>query len=161
VRLPLLIRVPGYDAGSYSGTSSAVDMMPTVLDLFGQPPPGWVEGLSLLPAMRDRSTSGRDFVVSTIPFANPGSFVRSVDNISRPLATGLATTVTSGDWSFLFSGDPGRSELYDLSSDPGQQRNLIGDRPEVARELHRTLVGFMRDTGLPEHLLNPQLELKL
>ena len=84
VRLPLLIRVPGYGAGSYSGMSSAVDMMPTALELFGLPAPDWVEGRSLLPAMADADTAGRDFVVSTVPFANKGSEIRSVDNVSRP-----------------------------------------------------------------------------
>ena len=73
VRLPLLIRVPGYGPGSYSGMSSAVDMMPTALELFGIPIPDWVEGRSLLPAMADADTAGRDFVVSTVPFANKGS----------------------------------------------------------------------------------------
>ena len=161
VRLPLLIRVPGYAPGSYSGMSSAVDMMPTALELFGLPAPDWVEGRSLLPAMADADTAGRDFVVSTVPFANKGSEVRSVDNVSRPLNVAVATTVTSDNWSLLYSVEPGVSKLYDLTSDPAQESNLIGSRPEIAREMHRTLVGFMRDTRLPDDLLQPRLELRL
>ena len=59
VRLPLLVRVPGYAPGSYSGMSSAIDMMPTALELFELPVPEWVEGRSLLPAMADADTLGR------------------------------------------------------------------------------------------------------
>jgi arylsulfatase A-like enzyme len=161
VTLPLLIKVPGYQPGSYSGMSSAVDMMPTVLDLFNVQHPDWVEGRSLLPAMQDPDTRGRDFVVSTIPFTNPGLLVQSVDNISRPLGAGPMTTVTSNGWSLLHSLDPGASELYDLSADPKQESDLIGSRPEVAKELHRKLLGFLKDTNLPEHLLKPRLELRL
>ena len=161
VRLPLLIRVPGYAPGSYSGMSSAVDMMPTALELFGIPAPDWVEGRSLLPAMADEDTVGRDFVVSTVPFANKGSEVRSVDNVSRPLNVAVATTVTADNWSLLYSVEPGVSKLYDLTADPAQQNNLIASRTEVARELHRKLVRFMRDTNLPMDLLEPRLELRL
>ena len=161
VTLPLLADVPGFEAASYGGQSSAIDVMPTVLDLFGQPAPPWVEGRSLLPAMRDPKTEGREFTVSTIPFANPGDRVRSVDNISRPLMAGPVTTFTSGEWSLLFSVEPGKSELYHLPSDPGQQTNVIHQKSDVAGELHRRLIAFMRDTNLDEHLLKPRLKLQL
>ena len=55
--------------------------MPTVLDMLGQDVPDGIDGRSLYPAMKDPSIKGREFVVSTIPFANPGDRVRSVDNV--------------------------------------------------------------------------------
>ena len=161
VTLPLVISSPGVGSGSYSGLSSAIDVMPTVLDILGQAVPEVVEGRSLLPAMRDPSTPGRDVVVSTIPFANPGDRVRSVDNVSRPLTEGLVTTVTAADWSLLFSVEPGESELYHLPSDPDQKRNLIGRKPETARELHGSLMKFMRETDVPASLVRPRQELRL
>ena len=161
VTLPLLISTPGVEPGVYKGYSSAIDVMPTVLDLLGQEIPEWVEGRSLYPAMKDGSTKGRDFVVSTIPFANPGDRVRSVDNISRPLTSDLVTTITSGEWSFLYSVTPGVSELYHLPSDPRQENNLILQKPEVAKEIHQYLLKFMRDTNLEPGLIKPREELKL
>ena len=161
VTLPLVISSPGVGSGSYSGLSSAIDVMPTVLDILGQAVPEVVEGRSLLPAMRDPSTPGRDVVVSTIPFANPGDRVRSVDNVSRPLTEGLVTTVTAADWSLLFSVEPGESELYHLPSDPDQQQNLIQRKPETARELHGSLMKFMRETDVPASLVRPRQELRL
>ena len=161
VTLPLVISSPGVGSGSYSGLSSAIDVMPTVLDILGQAVPEVVEGRSLLPAMRDQSTPGRDVVVSTIPFANPGDRVRSVDNVSRPLTEGLVTTVTAADWSLLFSVEPGESELYHLPSDPDQQQNLIQRKPETARELHGSLMKFMRETDVPASLVRPRQELRL
>jgi arylsulfatase A-like enzyme len=72
VRIPLLMYVPGLRSGVYDGLTSVVDVMPTVLDVFGQEIPASVEGSSLLPRMRGSSLPGREFVISTIPFANPG-----------------------------------------------------------------------------------------
>ena len=161
VKIPLLVYLPGVEPGVYSGHTSVVDVMPTVLDFLGLEVPEAVDGVSLLPRARDTSTPGREFVVSTIPFANPGDAVRSVDNIRRQLGASPVTTVTSGDWALLFSMDQGMSELYDLSGDPRQQHNVIHQRPEVAGELHQLLVKFMRETSVPDGLLKPRLEMRI
>ena len=110
--------MPGADPGVHAGLSSAVDVMPTVLEIMGQEVPTWVEGRSLLPKVQDPSLLGRDFAVSTIPFADPGDPVSSVDNIRRTLGLAPVTTVTTDEWSLLYSTDPGRSLLYHLPSDP-------------------------------------------
>ncbi len=159
--LPLLIRVPGVPSGTYDGLSSAIDVMPTVLDIFGHAVPDWVEGRSLLPAMKNGSVTGRDYTVSTIPFANPGDPVRSVDNISRQLQAGVVSTITSGEWTLLYSPDPGLSELYHLASDPGQGANVIGNNVSTARDHHAMLVDFMKETRVAEALMKPRLELRL
>lgn len=162
VSLPLVISVPGIKPSAYKGFSSAIDVMPTVLDVFGKKKPVWVDGKSLLPAMRDpKETKGREFAVSTIPFANPDDRVRSVDNVSRPLTSGLVTTVTAGEWSLLYSVEPGMSELYHLPSDPNQEKNVIAANVATAKDIHGYLVKFMYDIKLPEHLKKARLELRL
>ena len=94
--MPLLIRAPGVSPGVYSGLSSAIDVMPTVLDLLGLAIPDFVQGRSLAPALGDPTRSGRNYVVSSIPFANPGDAVQSVDNFLRDLKDPPVTTVTAG-----------------------------------------------------------------
>ena len=120
-----------------------------------------MQGRSLAPALRDPATQGRDFVVSSLPFANPGDPVHSVDNLLRVLTEPPVTTVTSGGWSLLYSPLPGVSKLYDLTTDPRQSTNVIEPHLDVASELHRKLVHFMRETEVPERLLNPRLELRM
>ncbi len=161
VRIPLLIHHPDLPPGAYDRLTSAVDLMPTVLEMFGFAPPPHVEGRSLLPGMNDPAAGGRDFVVSSIPFANPGDPVRSVDNFLRMLKDPTVTTVTAGDFSLLYSPDAGMSKLFDLSRDPGQERDVIADRPDAAEELHRRLIQFMKDTHVPEYLMKPRLELRV
>ena len=178
ILLPLLVYVPGVRPGVSDQLASAVDVMPTVLDIMGQDIPSFVEGSSLLPKMRDPSLPGREFVVSSEPFTNAGAPVRYVDNILRRRG-GLSTiTVTAGDWSFLYSASPEKAEsmtksivqqlphmwesqLYNLKSDPRQEQNVISQRPEVAKELHQYLVKFMRDTNVAPDHLKSRSELRL
>ena len=178
ILLPLLVYVPGIRPGVSNQLASAVDVMPTVLDIMGQDIPSFVEGSSLLPKMRDPSLPGREFVVSSEPFTNAGDPVRYVDNILRRRG-GLSTiTVTAGDWSFLYSASPEKAEsmtksivqqlphmwesqLYNLKSDPRQEQNVISQRPEVAKELHQYLVKFMRDTNVAPDHVKARSELRL
>ena len=161
VNIPLLVYVPGIEPGAYSGLTSVIDVMPTVLDSLGQDIPSYVEGSSLLTKMRDKSLPGRNYVVSTIPFANPGDAVRSVDNIRRQLGASPVTTVTTDRYSLLYSMDEGMSELYDLSADPSQNDNVISKNIETSREIHDYLIKFMRETNVPSGLLDPRLQLRI
>ena len=135
-------------------------MMPTVLDILGLEIPEVVEGQSLLPMVKDTSTKGREFVISTHPFANPGIIIRSVDGQARE-TIGSDTTVTTDEWALLYSREPGESWLYHLPSDPKQEKNVIAEHPEVAKELHQMLVRFIYDYNLSAELRDPRLELKL
>ena len=57
--------------------------------------------------------------------------------------------------------EPDEPRLYHLPSDPKQEKNVINENPEVARELHQMLVKFMYDYNLSPELRDPRLELKL
>jgi arylsulfatase A-like enzyme len=157
----LLISIPGLSAGGYEHLTSAVDVMPTVLEMLSCNIPDFVEGKSLLPKLVDPTTKNREFTVSSIPFANPGDPVRSVDNFLRMLKVPTVTTVTSQNFTLLYSPEAGQSRLYDLSLDPAQEKNIISNRPDVGKELHQYLVKFMRETHLADYLLQPRLELRI
>ena len=160
IACPLLIYMPGVAPGVYKGLTSAIDLMPTVLDIMGQEVPAQVEGHSLLPMMQDTNLKGREFVISSLPFSNPLEITRVVDGQERRTA-GSDPTVTTDEWSLLYGTEAGQSLLYHLPSDPKQGKNVINERPEVARELHQLLVKFMDETNLSPHLRDPRLELKL
>jgi len=161
IAIPLLIHVPGISPGSSSGLNWAIDLMPTVLDIMDQEIPEQVTGQSLLPMLKDKGLKGREYVISTQPFALPMTKVRLVDDQERELELYSDTTVTTEEWSLLYSPLPGESWLYHLPSDPKQENNVINEQPEVARELHQHLIQFMKDNGVNEDIIKPCLELKL
>jgi arylsulfatase A-like enzyme len=159
VAIPLIIYAPGVKPGVYDGLTSAVDLMPTVLDLFGQEAPSRIEGRSLVPALHDLSLPGREFVVSSCPFINAGDTDQLVDHLLRKCVTPSMATITTQEWSLLHDCAAGGSELYNLTSDPNQLSNVMGQHNEVARDLHKLELRFMRDTRVPERLIEPRLKL--
>jgi arylsulfatase A-like enzyme len=160
-RIPLFIYVPGVSAGSYGGLTSAIDLMPTVMDTMGQEIPPAVEGRSLLPMMKDPALPGYEHVFSSSSFVNAGGTDNSVDSVMRHTEHDSMATVTTEDWTLLYDTAPGGSELYNLKSDPKQEKNVIANHQDIARELHQLLVKYLRDARLAPDKLGPRLEIRL
>ena len=157
---PLFIYMPGIKPTTYGGLTSAVDLMPTVMEAMGQQIPSHVDGKSLLPMIKNTSLPGRDYVISAHPFINAGAVLRSIDDFPRLTEKDSTATVTTAEWTLLYNTEPGQSELYNLKSDPRQLKNVIKQKPEKARELHQLLIKYMRETKLADHMLKPRLELR-
>jgi arylsulfatase A-like enzyme len=160
-KIPLLVYIPGIPPGTYSGMTSAIDMMPTILDILGKEIPSDVEGRSLLPMMKDSSIHGYDHVFCSSSYVNVGDSDNSVDGVTRLAEKASMATVTTEEWTLLYDIESGGSELYNIKSDPGQKKNVINKHADVARELHKLYVRHMRETNVPKVKLEPRLELKL
>jgi len=158
-RVPLIVYVPGVEPRRSDALISHPDLMPTVLEIAGVEIPDTVEGTSILPVLKGEKDSHRDFVVSTMPLYNPGEGTRVVDNFDRRVEEFLPATITTDRWSLLYTREGAPVELYDLDSDPGQQRNVAVDNMEVVGELHSCYVGFLRELGVEERLLAPRRKL--
>ncbi|MER3486716.1 MAG: hypothetical protein C4345_12825, partial [Chloroflexota bacterium] len=67
--IPLLIHVPGLPPRRVPQLASAIDLMPTILDLLGVPVPEGLalHGRSLVPLLQDASAPGREIVVTAMP----------------------------------------------------------------------------------------------
>jgi len=146
--VPLIIYVPKVKPATYKGLTSAVDLMPTVLEIMEQEIPSRVEGQSLLSMVKDPTLPSREHVFSSSAFVNPGDTDLSVDHVKRWADKASMATVTTDEWSLLYDVEPGGSELYNLKSDPKQEKNVISQHPDVARELHQLFVKYMRETTL-------------
>jgi len=114
IGVPLLVRLPG---GARAGERvaapvSVVDVTPTVLDALGLAVPAGLDGVSLLTERPQ------------------GSYVESYNGYLNYGWSPLAGWI-EGPSKYLHGTEP---ELYDLASDPGETRNLLGARSEdVAR----------------------------
>lgn len=159
--LPLFIYVPGERAGTYDGLTSAVDLMPTVLEIMGQEIPPFVDGKSLLPSVKKPSMPGREYVITSNLLVNPGECVRSVDDNIRKMAKSSSSTITTQEWTLLYAVEQGLSKLHHLPSDPKQEKDVIKEHSDTAYKLHQYMVKFMQDTNVPEQKLAPRLKLRL
>ena len=160
ISCPLMIRMPNVEPGVQKGLTSAIDLMPTVLDWMNIEIPPIVEGQSLVPMIKEKKLKGREFVISTQPITNAGAIVRNVDGQQRE-TIGSDTTITTNEWSLLYSIEPGQSWLYHLISDPKQQHNVIDKHTSVAQDIHQKFVDYMKDYNLDSKLLEPRLQLRL
>jgi len=91
-----------------------VDVFPTVLDWAGIDPPANLDGLSLLPGLKDRKSVALD--AKRVLIAELGDRKAIID----------------GDMKFIYNLDTKKAELYDTAKDPGETRNLEQARKDIA-----------------------------
>jgi len=113
VHVPLVLRLPGGVRGGsrVSATVGLVDLPATLLDLAGLPASG-LDGVSLKPAIAGHAVSRPVYSETFLPRYHFGW--------SELLA------VTRDRTRYIRAPRP---ELYDLTSDPGETRNLAAERP--------------------------------
>ena len=130
LRVPLVVHSPRLfpAARTVRARVGLIDVMPTVLDIFGIQAPGAVQGRSLRPALEGRPLKPRD------PLYFESLFGLEENNWA-PL-TGLI----AGDLKYVSLPEP---ELYDLGEDRLERRNLAAARTEEARALDRRLGEFV------------------
>ena len=126
VRVPLLIRAPGFPPGRSDSLVSGVDLLPTVLELAGLRPPLPVVGRSLVPELR-----GED----------PGEGAVLAELRLQPEQQ--LEGVLQGDWKLIVDRRGDERSLYDLGADPGETRDLLAEEAEVAAGLERVLEALL------------------
>ena len=130
VRIPLVISWPGrIRAARSDALVSLIDLLPTLCDLTGVPPPADVDGLSLRPVLTP--SPGSPPRVREMVFAE----YHGKQSWRVPIRM-----VRSARWKYVRYLGYGE-ELYDLDADRGELRNLAGaasaaaERARLAREL--------------------------
>jgi arylsulfatase A-like enzyme len=118
VQIPLLLHVPGVEAGRVSEPVSSLDVVPTLLELLGQEPARPTAGRSLVRALHgDRLP---DVPVIAELGLNPNNRVDSI---------------RLGGWKLVRQRKTGRVLLFDVVSDPGEQEDLSQRKPRVVARL--------------------------
>jgi len=135
-RVPCFIRYPGGRLGEprdIGGLTQVQDLFPTLLDLAGVEAGVEHDGMNLVPVLRGRGTVPEERMLiinySRMPF---GFEFAAPDAPSRMRREGAG--VLWKHWRLLED-----RELYDLESDPRQQRNVIDEHPEVVRRMRARL----------------------
>jgi arylsulfatase A-like enzyme len=131
IRVPLLIRYPRrVPAGVAVGSPvQLVDVMPTLLELTGLRAPKPVQGTSLLPFI---TRAGQ---------TPPGTaFVELADEAFVALLT--------ADWKLIRNNANGELQLYRLSDDEAELRNLVRTESRTAQDLAAQLQEKMKVAGV-------------
>jgi uncharacterized sulfatase len=131
---------------------SALDILPTVLDASGIQLSNHIDGKSLLPYLKNTSNEPvHDYLVWSGIHARAWGFMSRTGFyrplISREMAP-YAYVVIRDNYALRFIGEtpanqykdipkgqPAFYELHQIDDDPGERKNLIEAKPDVAREL--------------------------
>jgi arylsulfatase A-like enzyme len=130
-RSPLIIAAPGNKAaGKAAGPVESIDIFPTLCELAELPVPDRLEGVSLLPVLRDPSVRVREFALSQYPdHARKGLMGYALRTQRYRLVAWVSKQVSrTGEFA---PSAVAAVELYDYRNDPLEKVNLA-DRPEHA-----------------------------
>jgi arylsulfatase A-like enzyme/Tfp pilus assembly protein PilF len=131
LHIPLIIAAPALHVAVVETPVGQADVLPTVVDLLGLPAPARIEGQSLAPSIR-----GEPLVDRAIYFEALDAY------LTRNWAP--LTGVVAGGWKFIDLPDP---ELYDLSHDRGETRNVIRSEASRAATLGQKLTAWAKPSA--------------
>jgi arylsulfatase A-like enzyme len=129
-RVPLLIRFPGQTGvKTIHQPISHIDFVPTLLDLLGQRHHPQCAGRSLLPLITDEPALPRNVFLEWAPNRTKikkGTKLARRRMIKRAVEESTRTIVTPDGWKLCLR-DRDLNELYNLTDDPHETRNLYAD----------------------------------
>lgn len=144
-REPFIVRWPGVTppGSSCNVPTIHVDIFPTLLEIASAPKPRQVlDGESLGPLFRDPTANlKRDAIFQHFP-----GYLGSGPGLWRTTPVSL---IQSGDWKLMEYLEDGRVELYNLSDDIGETKNLATELPEKAKALHDRLLAWRAEVNAP------------
>ncbi|MBK1875469.1 arylsulfatase [Pelagicoccus mobilis] len=136
IRVPALIKLPGGKGNGkrLNEVGSVEDLMPTILDVCKVPYPEKVafDGRSLLPLLDEGETDWpeRTFYFQFHRGLEPERYRNiAVRNGHFKLVQAVGRGIEP------YSLETAKFELYDLSADPLETKDLAGDRPEIVERL--------------------------
>jgi iduronate 2-sulfatase len=134
-RIPILFVAPGITKPNSSTRqlTESVDIFPTLAELAGLPAPDGpqpIDGISLVPVLRDPSARVRDHAFHAYPRRKLGRAIRT-------------ERYRLVEWKApAESADSAEYELYDYHSDPLETKNLVDDLPQVVASLKKILAKY-------------------
>lgn len=154
IRVPFFVNWKGeVEAGQTSDTPiTGVDLFPTFCEMLGAkfPEGQALDGVSLLPVLRKQDND----LDQRALFWHFPAYLQSYGKVNGEQRDPLfrsrpCSIVRKGNWKLHEYFEDGGFELYDLSSDPGEEENLADKEPEVFQQLKKELVMWRKDIGAP------------
>ncbi|MFO8009023.1 MAG: sulfatase, partial [Candidatus Brocadiia bacterium] len=165
IGIMLMLRGPGIPAGQrVHGMASHIDLFPTLCEYLEIEPPGWLQGVSLMPLLRGEAQEVREELFAEVNYhaayepmrcvrTPRWKYIRRFEERSGPVLPNCDDSPTKELW--LENGwadrEPPVEALYDLIFDPHEAHNLAGDAEHegVLAEMRARLDTWMRETDDP------------
>ena len=128
-----------------SSLVSALDIVPTILDVAGVEVPEELPGMSLKPLLDGGEIGERTELVGYTDNRRTGN---------RPM-TGTPTEghyVRTARWHFLWYRDLDDYELYDVQRDPGAMHDLAAQFPDLVQRFKGRIDEWRSDMGMSERI---------
>ena len=132
VRVPLIVHWPGVvSSGSVCReVVTSVDFYRTIADIVGAEGPvsnnAGMDGVSLMPLLRETGTFDRDAIYWHYPHYNPiGGYPYGA--------------IRDGDWKLIEFYEDNHVELYNVTDDIGESKDLAAAKPDIAERLREKL----------------------
>ncbi len=138
IRVPLIVRVPGVTKAGRVTDAPVVsmDMYPTLLELAGLPqrPGQHADGRSIVGVLEGADTIDREALYWHYPHYHGSTW-----------APGAA--IRAGDWKLVEFYEEGTAELYNLTDDISESRDLSAKHPDKKRQLLDRLHAWQEKLG--------------
>ncbi len=130
LRTPIMLRWPTHiKPGRYRQTLvSSIDLVPTILAAAGVEPTEQMPGLNLIQVCRNKGETSREAVYGEI-------FDHDVPDVERPAAGLQYRWIVRGEWKLILPAGDEPAELYHITEDPHEARNLASEHPERVQAL--------------------------
>lgn len=130
LKTPLIIRAPGAQPARLGAARSQIDLAPTIVELMGLPRQEQHQGQSLLPELYGAPAAERPVLLFEL-----------CEDVQNP---GLRALI-AGDEKLLVPNRAADERLFNLKSDPGEERDLAESQSARLRALAVRFEGLWRD----------------
>jgi arylsulfatase A-like enzyme len=124
LRVPLVMHIPGMKPRTVDDEVMLLDLGPTLVDLYQQPVPAAFHGRSLLPLLLGEALPAQPVYAELLPC---------------PSWNHLWRAIIAGDLKLIQKLSENMVELYDVKTDPTEQKNLAPERPADAARLGKMI----------------------
>lgn len=148
-RVSLIMRWPGMISSGIVNESRVIspDYFPTILEAAGLPlePDHHKDGVSHVASLKSGEPTGNRPLFWHYPhYGNQGG------------APGAA--ILDGDWKLIEWFDSNTIELFNLATDPGETKNVVAEKIELAERLQEILHAWQSDVGAVKTTVNPDYD---
>jgi len=147
IKVPLLIKYPSGRSKIKKEPVSLIDIVPTVLDYYGLPIPGYIQGQSLHAPGEDRAR--QYFVSEAISLGHMERKMIRVGDLKYIVTMDNPSNKERTNWQAVTE-----RRLFDLAKDPGEKNNLFLDPKfkQIAIDFEKLLRSIIKESAAGHNL---------